>query len=50
MRIKNLWLSTAWKGVFVVLCAAALILDFGFLRGRADFYILNYYTVLSNIA
>ncbi len=50
MRIKNLWLSTAWKGVFVVLCAAALILDFGFLRGRADFYILNYYTVLSNLA
>lgn len=50
MRIKNLWLSTSWKGVFAVLCAAALILDFGFLKGRADFHILNYYTVLSNIA
>ncbi len=50
MRIRNLWLSTAWKGIFALLCAVALVLDFGFLRGRADWYILNYYTVLSNIA
>jgi hypothetical protein len=50
MRIRNLWLSTSWKGVFAVLCFAALLLDFGFFAGRADRYILNYYTVLSNIA
>ena len=50
MRIKNLWLSTAWKGVFAALCFAALLLDFGFFNGRADWYRLNYYTLLSNIA
>lgn len=50
MRIKNLWVSTTWKGVFAMLCVAALVIDFGFFAGRADWYILNYYTVLSNIA
>ena len=50
MRIRNLWISATWKGLFAMLCAAALILDFGFFRGRADFHILNYYTVLSNLA
>jgi hypothetical protein len=50
MRIKNLWLSTTWKGIFAVLCLAAIILDLGFFAGRADWYILNYYTLLSNIA
>ena len=50
MRIKNLWFSAAWKGIFAMLCVAALLLDFGFFKGRADWYVLNYYTVLSNIA
>ena len=50
MRIKNIWLSTGWKGIFALLCAAAVIVDFGFLAGRAEWYILNYYTLLSNIA
>jgi hypothetical protein len=50
MRIKNLWVSTVWKAVFAVLCAAALVVDFGFFAGRADLYLLNYYTLLSNIA
>ncbi len=50
MRIKNLWISTSWKGIFALLCAAALVIDFGFFKGRADFYLLNYYTILSNIA
>ncbi len=50
MRIKNLLLSTAWKGIFALLCAAAVVVDFGFFAGRADWYILNYYTLLSNIA
>jgi hypothetical protein len=36
--------------VYVALIAAALVLEFGFLEGRADWYILNYYTLLSNIA
>jgi hypothetical protein len=50
MRIKNLWFSTIWKGVFAGLCFAAVILDLGFFSGRADWWILNYYTLLSNIA
>ncbi len=50
MRIKNLWASATYKGVFAILIAVALALDFGFFRGEANFYILNYYTVLSNIA
>ncbi len=50
MRIKNLWLSTAWKGLFAALCFVAVILNFGFFKGRTDWYILNYYTLLSNIA
>jgi hypothetical protein len=50
MRIRNLWLSTAWKGIFAMLAAVAVALDFGFFAGRADLYILNYYTLLSNIA
>lgn len=50
MRIKNLWASATYKGIYALLCAAALVLDFGFFAGRADWHILNYYTVLSNIA
>lgn len=50
MRIKNLWFSTIWKGIIAMLCLAALLIDFGFFAGRADWWILNYYTVLSNIA
>lgn len=50
MRIKNLWLSAAYKGIYALLIAAALVLDFGFFEGRADWYMLNYYTILSNIA
>jgi hypothetical protein len=50
MRIKNLRLSTLWKGIFAGLCFAAIVVDLGFFAGRADWYILNYYTLLSNIA
>jgi hypothetical protein len=50
MRIKDIRLSIAWKGIFAALCLVALVLDFGFFERRADWYILNYYTVLSNIA
>ncbi len=50
MRVKSLWASTLWRGVYVILIAAALVADFGFLEGRADWHILNYYTLLSNIA
>ncbi len=50
MYIKNLWASAIYKCIYMVMCAAALIIEFGFLRERADFYTLNYYTILSNIA
>ncbi len=50
MRIKNLKFSLAWKGAFAGLAFAAVIVDLGFFAGRADWYILNYYTLLSNIA
>lgn len=50
MQIKNLWVSAGYKGVYALLVAAALVMDFGFFEGRADWHILNYYTVLSNIA
>ena len=50
MWIKNLWASATYKGVYAIMVVVALVLDFGFFRGEANFYILNYYTVLSNIA
>lgn len=50
MYIRNLPASTVYKGVYVLLCAAALIIDFGIPHGRMHWHILNYYTVLSNIA
>jgi hypothetical protein len=50
MYIKNLWLSAGYKGIYALLVAVALALDFGFFSGRADWHILNYYTILSNIA
>lgn len=50
MRIKNLRTSTLYKGVYIVLCAAALAIDFGIPQGRLNLSILNYYTTLSNIA
>jgi hypothetical protein len=50
MQIKNLWFSTAYRGVYALLVAAALVVDFGFMKGEARLHILNYYTVLSNIA
>ncbi len=50
MVIKNLPVSTIWKGLFTVLCFAAIVLDLGVFDGRANWYILNYYTLLSNIA
>ncbi len=50
MYIKNLPASTIYKGIYVLLCAAALIIDFGIPEGRMKWHILNYYTVLSNIA
>ncbi len=50
MYVKNLYASTIYKGIYVLLCAAALIVDFGIPQGLMRWHILNYYTVLSNIA
>lgn len=50
MYIDNPRVSTPYRSVYVAMCAAALVIDFGFLRGQANMYALNYYTVLSNIA
>ncbi len=52
MRIGNLWLSAAWKGVFALFCAVALVVDFEFFgpAPRPHWHYLNYFTILSNIA
>ncbi len=52
MRIKNIRLSITWKGLFGGLTLAAIIIDLGVFRrgGGIDWWILNYYTLLSNIA
>ncbi len=50
MTPKNPRLATAYRSLYVVMCTAALVLEFGFMRGEAHLYALNYYTVLSNIA
>ncbi len=39
-----------YRAIYVALVAVALVLDFEFLQGRANWYYLNYYTILSNIA
>lgn len=50
MHFKNIWTSIVFKGVYVVLCAIALCIEFGLFQGRVYLYTLNYYTVLSNLA
>jgi hypothetical protein len=50
MYIKNIYASTIFKGIYIILCALALGLDFGIGSGHFYSYKLNYYTVLSNIA
>ena len=50
MYVKNIYASTIYKGIYALLCAAALIVDFGIPQGRMRWHILNYYTVLSNLA
>jgi hypothetical protein len=50
MQVKNLYFSTAWRGIYVVLCSTALAMELGIGGSRMNWYVLNYYTVLSNIA
>ncbi len=50
MHIKNRTAATIYRMLFVVMCAVALVIEFGFLRGQFNLYTLNYYTILSNLA
>ncbi len=49
MYSKNLKASLIYKGLYVVMCAVALVLEFGLPKGHLYLYALNYYTVLSNL-
>ncbi len=50
MQNERVMTATVYRTVYVALVAAAVAINFGFFRGRAYWHILNYYTLLSNIA
>lgn len=49
MFIRNYYLSVGYKILFLILCSWGLFLNFGLAHGEMRWYVLNYYTLLSNL-
>ena len=49
MYIHNKFFNLIYKAIIVIVCFYGLYLDLGVWKGEIDWYMLNYFTILSNL-